>query len=214
MTAPEGAQSGATGTPSGAEGTPGAGAGATDPAGQSAGTTPTTPVVEPEPTVARRDFETLQNQLRAADQKRTAAEQALQQLRDKDLPAMEKLTRDNGELTKQVENLTRTLETVRLENAFLTHADDKITWQNPATALKLLDRSKITIDSEGNVLGMKDAIEALAKSDAYLLKPKDAPEPTEPAVGGTLPGNNGKTGTGQPDKKALATRFPVMRTRQ
>lgn len=214
MTTPDGGQSATTGTPSGAEGTPGAGAGTTEPTGQSTGTQTTgTPAVEPEATVARKDFEAVTNQLRAADQKRAAAEAALQQLRDKDLPAMEKLTRDNGELAKQVETLTKTLETTRLENAFLTHADDKIVWQNPTTALKLLDRSKITIDSDGNVLGMADAIAALAKSDAYLLKPKDAPEQQEPPVGGTLPGTNGKT-TVTPDKNKMAARFPALRTRQ
>lgn len=213
MTAPEGAQGGATGTPSGAEGTPGAGAPATEPTGQSTGTATTAPVTEPEPTVARKDFDAIRAQLSAADQKRQAAEDKLKQLVDKDLPEMDRLKRDNAELAKKAEEAAKALEQTRIENAFLTHADDKINWQNPATALRLLDRSKITIDSEGNVIGMKDAIEALAKSDAYLLKPKESTEPDEPPVGGTLTGNNGKGGTAGLDKNKMAARFPVVRTR-
>lgn len=213
MTTPAGAPSGAEGTPSGAEGTPGAGAGAPEstPAGQSAGTPTTTP--EPEATVARKDFDAVRTQLQAADQKRQAAENELKQLRDKDLPEMDKLRRDNQELAAKAEAAAKALETTRIENAFLTHADDKTKWRNPATALKLLDRSKITIDSDGNVVGMKDAIEALAKSDPYLLEDKTPAEPQEPPVGGTLPGNNGGSGT-KPDKNKMAARFPAMRTRQ
>lgn len=214
MTTPAGAPSGAEGTPSGAEGTPGAGAPAAEPTtGQSAGaTTPVTP--EPEATVARKDFEAVRTQLSEADRKREAAEAALKQLRDKDLPEMDKLKRDLADASAKAEEAAKALEATRIENAFLTHADDKIIWQNPATALKLLDRSKITIDSAGAVIGMKDAIEALAKSDSYLLKPKAAEENQDPPVGGTVPGTNGTGKTTTPDKNKLAQRFPVMRTRQ
>lgn len=213
MTTPEGGQGAAAGTQSGAEGTPGAGAGApeSNPTGQSTGTPAVTP--ETEPTVSRKDFDTLRAQLQAADQNRAKAESDLKQLRDKDLPEMDKLRRDNQELAAKAEAASKALEATRLENAFLTHADDKIKWRNPATALKLLDRSKITIDSDGNVVGMKDAIEALAKSDPYLLEDKTPAEPQEPPVGGTLPGNNGGSGT-KPDKNKMAARFPAMRTRQ
>jgi hypothetical protein len=218
MTTPDSGQSAAAGTQSGAEGTQGtqgtAGATAPEstPAGQSAGTTTTTPP-EAEATVLRKDFDAIRNQLSQADKAREEAQNALKQLRDKDLPEMDKLKRDIAEAEAKAAEATKALEATRIENAFLTHADEKIKWKNPTTALKLLDRAKITIDSAGAVIGMKDAIEALAKSDPYLLEDKTATPAEETPVGGTIPGNNGR-GTAQPDANKMATRFPALRTRR
>lgn len=217
MTQPtgDGAQSGATGTPSGT----------VDPTSQQQGATsegqPTDDGAQsgtgtgqqPEATVSRADFERLQNQLRAADQNRQKAENDLKQLRDKDLPELDKLRRDNQELAAKAEKAAADLAEARISNAFLTA--NKHEWANPATALKLLDRSKITIDSAGEVMGVADAADALAKSDPYLLKPKTAAEGTgtgEPPKGGTIPGNNGG-GSGQPTKDQLAKRFQILNTR-
>lgn len=214
MTTPADGQSAVTGTQSGAEGTQGtAGAGAPESTttGQSAGTqTPVTP--EPEATVLRKDFDAIRTQLSQADKAREEAQAALKQLRDKDLPEMDKLKRDFADAEAKRAEAEKALETTRIENSFLTHADEKIKWRNPTTALKLLDRSKITIDSEGNVIGMKDAIEALAKSDPYLLEDKAATETVEPPVGGTVPGTNGGT-KAKTSADKMATRFPALRTR-
>lgn len=183
----------------------------TDPTGQSAGTGTTTPPAED--TVSRKDFETLRNQLQASDRARNEAQAALRQIQDKDLPAIDKLNRDLAEANAAREKATAALEATRIENAFLTHDDDKIKWRNPGTALKLLDLSKVTIDADGKVLGMKDAIEALAKSDPYLLEDKAASDPAEPPVGGTVPGTNGRGGNTGVNTKQQASRFPVVRSR-
>lgn len=209
----EGAQSGATGTPSGTgdptsqqQGT----GGEVQPTGEGA-LSGTGTGQQQEATVSRADFERLQNQLRAADQNRQKAENDLKQLRDKDLPELDKLRRDNQELEAKAKRAEADLAEARISNAFLTANSHD--WANPATALRLLDRSKITIDSEGEVMGVKDAADALAKSDPYLLKPKTAEggsEPTKP--GGTIPGNNGG-GSSTPTKDQLAKRFSVLGTR-
>jgi hypothetical protein len=212
MTTPDGGQ-GATDTGQSAGGTgtqpdPNA----IDPAGQSAGAQ-TQPAPEAEPTVSRKDFEALRAQLQAADKKRSDAENALRQVQDKDLPAIDKLNRDLAEANARAEQAAKDLEASRIQNAFLTHADDKIKWRNPNTALKLLDLSKVTIDSGGSVIGMKDAIEALAKSDPYLLEDKKADGAETAPVGGTVPGTNGHTGTTAASKQQMASRFPATRTR-
>lgn len=182
----------------------------TEPTGQSAGTTTTPPA---EDMVSRKDFETLRGQLQAADKKRSDAEAALRQVQDKDLPAIDKLNRDLAEANARAEKAAAELQASRIQNAFLTHEDDKQKLRNPSTALKLLDLSKVTIDSDGNVMGMKDAIEALKKSDPYLWEDKQASDGKEPAVGGTVPGTNGQGRPAGTTKQQISARFPVTRSR-
>jgi hypothetical protein len=152
-------------------------------------------------------------QLAAADKKRAEAEAAHAQLRDKDMPQLQKLERDLAEATKVREELTNVNQALRVENAFLSANEHQ--WHDPGAALKLLDRSKITVDADGNVAGMKDALKALATANPWLVKPAPAegqgqgttpPPGTSPANGGIAP-PQGTT----PDKAALAAKYPALR---
>lgn len=71
-------------------------------------------------------------------------------------------------------------------------------------ALKLIDRSKITVGEDGSVSGVDEAIEALKTEKAYLFNAT----PGKPQVGSpTNPGNGG--GSGEPPKfKASQLRGP------
>lgn len=221
MTAPLGGQS--------AAGDDGQSAGTTDQGtanagtagGQGApGTTGTTATDDGQSTVSRTEFDQLRAQLAAADQKRAAAEQAHAQLRDKDMPQLQKLERDLTEAQAALTERDAALSALRVENAFLT--DNTHEWHNSSAALQLLDRSRITLDSEGKVVGMKDALTALAKAHPYLLKPAPAGDgqgsgtgtPAPPAPG-TAPANGGispQAGT-KPTAADLGRRFPAMRQR-
>jgi hypothetical protein len=177
-------------------------------AGQSAGTV--TPEATPtEETVSRAEFDKLRNQLSAADQNRTKAEAELKAIRDKDLPELDKAKSEATEAQARADRAEAKLKEVLLQNAFLT--DNTHKWRNPASALKLLDMSKITISSDHTVTGMKDAVTALAKSDAYLLEPDKPETPATPP--GTQPGNNGGQGTGAPALKGMESRIPALRGR-
>jgi len=215
MTDPLGGQSAAPGDgQSAATGDQGTGT-ATDAGGQSAatGTTATTPPAGEQSVVSREEFDRIRAQLAAADKARAEAQAAHAQLRDKDMPALQKLERDFQEATATVQTLTATNEGLRVENAFLTSTGE-YEWHNPAAALQLLDRSKITTDANGNVQGMKDALKALATAHPYLLKPKTAEGTgTTPPPPGTSPANGGiapPAGAAQ-DKNTLAGRFPALR---
>lgn len=208
-TAPDPGQSAGTGTQSTV----------TDPAagGQSApGATGATPPVDGQSTVSRAEFDQLRAQLAAADQRRAKAEQDFAQLRDKDMPALQKLERDLADATTALTERDAALANLRVENAFLT--DNTYDWHNTATALQMLDRSKIQLDAEGNVVGMKDALKALATAHAYLLKPA-APDggatPPAPPPPGTQPTNGGiapQQGT-KLNNDELGRRFPALRQR-
>lgn len=215
MTDPLGGQSAAPGDgQSAATGTQGT---ATVPPadGQSAVTPPVvTPPADGQSAVSREEFDRLRAQLAAADKARAEAQAAHAQLRDKDMPQLQKLERDFQEATAKVAEMTTAVSALRVENAFLTATSD-YEWHNPSTALQLLDRSKITVDADGNVQGMKDALKALATSHPYLLKPKSAETApgTTPPPPGTSPANGGiaPTAGAAPDKNALGARFPALR---
>lgn len=212
MTAPDSAaqsgtgdvsQSGDAGTTGQAGDTQGTADGST---GQSAGQTQTAPAP-----VDRAEYERVLNQLRAADQNKAKAESELKQLRDKDLPALEKAQRDLTEANARAEKAEAELQQTRIETAFLR--DNKYKWKNPATALKLADLSGVTVDDDGKVHNLLPALEALAKSDAYLIEDADgAAEAEKPNKGSTGAPNAGGRTSGA-DTKGLVSRLPALRTR-
>ena len=106
--------------------------------------------------------------------------------------------------------LQKTNQSLALQVAFLS--DNTYTWHNPDRALKLVDLSKVEIDADGRVTGLKDALKALATSDPYLIK-QEVKQEEKQTPPGTAPGNNGTSGGNKPNTGQLTSRFPVMRTR-
>lgn len=109
-----------------------------------------------------------------AERERDEARQRLAELEGKDKTDLEKAQSRVTELESENEALHDSLRTTRLENAFLT--DNSYEWHNPRRALSLADLSNVEIDEDGTVHGLKDALDALAKSDSYLLKSKSKEE--------------------------------------
>lgn len=164
---------------------------------------------EPPATVTRAEYDALMNRMRAADQNKAKAENELRQLRDKDLPELQKAQRDLTEAQERATKAEADLRSARLENAFLS--DNKYEWHNPKTALKNADLSKVEVLDDGTVTGLTAALDALAKSDPYLIKTAKADETPKGSTG--APGTGGRQPDGKPDTKALANRFPALRTR-
>lgn len=212
MTQPDpNAQSGEPGTQSGGAGT---GTGETlDPGTQSGGETgQVTPPAETGKMVPEAEVEAVRARMRAADQRASQFEAELRQLRDKDLPAAEKLQRDYDEAVARAEKAETDLRSTRIDNAFFR--DNTHEWHNPDRARALLDMSKVDIDDQGTVTGLKNAIDALAKSDPYLIKPPKADDgEANNTPPGTAPGNAGGSGGGQPSKEKMRTRFGALRNR-
>lgn len=114
--------------------------------------------------------------------------------RDNQLTDLKSKTTDNDALSKKIEEL-QTANATAKANYDKIVADMKRDYavdssirdakaKNVKAVRALLDMSKIKMDGE-TVLGLKDQIDALAKSDAYLF---DATETTPPAKGGFVPG--------------------------
>lgn len=88
----------------------------------------------------------------------------------------------------EVTQLTEQLKTVRTDNA-LTIALSKVQVVDLDAALKLIDRSKLTIGDDGTISGIDDAVAVLKTDKAYLFNPAGGENPTlgNPANGGTPP---------------------------
>lgn len=203
----EGAQGGAEGTQSGAGDLTDSNVGSTDP-GTSGGAQSGTTQQPTEAETLKSQLEQQRQRTLASDQRAAKIEAELKQLRDKDLPEIEKLKRDFEDTVKQRDSLKDSVNQLALDNAFLK--ENSVTWHSPETALKLVDRSQVTIDDDGTVHGMKEALTALAKSNPYLVKTETTETAPPP---GTAPANNGSSGTAKPKPGAMAGRLPVLRTR-
>lgn len=166
-------------------------------------------------TVTRAEFETLRSQLSAADKRRTEVETELRNLKDKDLPELERFKRDVTELTKRAEAAEAGLRQERLNNAFLK--DNTHTWHDPETALRLADLTTVTIDDAGKVTGLKEALKRLADAHPFLVKPKSEGDDDKGGSGTssfTPPMNNGRQDAGaNASKAAQQRRFPALRGR-
>lgn len=201
------AQGGATDTGQGAAAgvnpDPNAQSGAGDQGGTGQQQTP------PPAMVTQAEYDALKSRLSAADKTRTEAETQLRQLLEKDLPEQEKLKKALDEAAAARDKAVIDLRQTRIENAFLT--DNKYKWKNPKSALKLADLSKVEVNDDGTVLNLSAALEALAKSDPYLL---DTETPAaDPPRGSTGAPAGGRASDANADLKGLANRIPALRTR-
>ena len=163
-------------------------------------------------TGSQEEYDRLKARLQAADQNRAKTEAELRQLRDKDIPEIQKLQRDLQEITTRADQAEQALKQTRLENAFYT--DNKYQWKNPKTALKLADLSKVEIEEDGRVTGLTAALDALAKSDPYLLQEADSGNDDKDKGKGST-GALGTGGQNSPPtaKSQMAVRFPALRSR-
>jgi hypothetical protein len=157
--------------------------------------------------------------------KRKEAEQKVTELQNKiknlekdgmsDAEAAQKIK--DGETT--IASLQETNRKLALENAFLK--DNTHQWQSPARALQLADLKEVEIDDDGSVHGLRKALDALAKSDPYLLKPKadddnaggdDSRQQQRQQGTGRRPGSGKQTEAAEAARQqALRQKYPGLR---
>lgn len=150
----------------------------------------------------RNEAKTLKQQLADAQAKLKEHEDAGLGELDKAKSDLESTTAENAKLAEAILKL-------RIDNAFLS--SNKHTWKNPKAALRLVDLSEVEIDDDGEVTGLDKALDALAKSDPYLL----ADSGDDDGDGdGTPTGQNPvpkKQKKGDPGRDALTKKYPALR---
>lgn len=162
----------------------------------------------------------LQKKLGLADRKRQAAEDKLKEIELKDLPEAERIKTERDEAVQKVGVLEGKYTNLARSYAFLLETQtQKIRWKNPKAALRLAELDELSINEDGSVEGISDAIAALLKEHAYLVdEDKDEKdEEDDKASGkktrsGSLVGSRGK-GTkpdGKPSDEELRRMFPAL----
>lgn len=159
----------------------------------------------------------LTERMKAADRRASAKEQELTQAlaklkehEDRDKTELERATADAEQSRKEAEDAKSALRAQRINNAFLT--SNKFTWHNSERAMSLLDLSEVTISDDGTVVGLEKAIDALAKSDPYLIKTDDSEQRSPGTPSGTPAGSG--TGKGKPaanSRESLMDKYPALR---
>jgi hypothetical protein len=167
-------------------------------------------------TISREDYDKILKRMQAADRRADDAEKKIREQEDAKKDDLTKAQDRVTELEQSVEEMTGTIRTLRLENAFLT--SNKHTWHDSDIALNLA-QSKGYIDSDivaedGSVdkVALGKALDRLAKEHGYLVKTEDKKKDDEPG------GPSGEPAGGRSDnskdekarRKALESRFPVL----
>ena len=165
-------------------------------------------------TVPAEELERQRERTRAADQRAADLQRQLKEIQDKDLPELEKLKRDFQEAAAERDKLREANRQITLEKAFLE--DNKYKWKNPKTALKLADLTKVEVEDDGKVTGLTAALDALAKSDPYLLDSDtgsgEEGNQQRGATGASGSGGRQSNSTGT-DLKKMSVRIPALRSR-
>lgn len=125
------------------------------------------------------DLKAQLEELRKVDEERKRAEMSEIERYKADL---EKALNERQTFEQELEKLRESVKQERIKNAFITAA----TSANIAyidDAFRLADLSAVTIDEDGNVVGIEDAIKALVEHKPFLLaqakkEPKPIGEPT------------------------------------
>lgn len=138
--------------------------------GDGGGTTEGTAEAPQPQVVSREEYETILRRLNAADQAKGAAEKRLREIDDADKSELEKAKRDLEEIKKRAEAAEAAALQAKLANEILKFPG--FIWHDPEAVLRLVDMEMISVDEDGKVTGVKDALNKLAKDKAYLLKGK------------------------------------------
>lgn len=170
--------------------------------------------------VSKAKHEDLRKKLSLADRKRQAAEDELKEIKLKDLPEAERIKTERDEAVQKVSALEGKYTDLARSYAFLLETQtQKIRWKNPKAALRLAELDDLSINEDGSVEGISDAIAALLKEHAYLVdedKGSDEEEEEKPSAkkskSGSLVGSRTK-GTkpdGKPTDEELRRMFPAL----
>lgn len=155
-------------------------------------------------TIMKEHGKSIQSVKQEEEEKDTTIQTLEAQLeqRDTDLEELKNKTLSDEDLKQQLEEMTNTYKTEtqdlqdklvdQKKQAEVRLAVTKAGAKNERAVMALLDQEQIKIDDDG-VQGIKEQIEALQESDAYLFVPEH-----EPSGQGTIGGNPRRKGSSGP----------------
>lgn len=112
--------------------------------------------------------------------------------RDKQLKKLEKAAGDNVELQKEIADLREKNEkqanewknkiSEQSKNFSISNALRDAGAKNVKAVTALLDMDKVSVDDNGNLIGLSDQVKALQETDAYLFAQKQEEQQAKPKV--------------------------------
>lgn len=112
--------------------------------------------------------------------------------RDKQLKKLEKAAGDNAELQKEIADLREKNEkqadewqnkiSEQSKNFSISNALRDAGAKNVKAVTALLDMDKVSVDDNGNLLGLSDQVKSLQETDAYLFVQKQEEQQGKPKV--------------------------------
>ncbi|MGE3487437.1 MAG: hypothetical protein AB7L09_22175 [Nitrospira sp.] len=160
--------------------------------------------------VSRAELDNALKRMKAADQRADGLQAKLKEWEDKDKSDLEKAQGTVQELTAERDQLADRVRTMAFENAFLT--DNKYTWHDSRDALRLLDMDGVEVKDDGTVVGLKPAIEKLAKAKPHLIKQNDGGSGNSSSAASGTANNGTRKGSKTDPPKDYSSRFPALRT--
>lgn len=103
-----------------------------------------------------------------------------------EMTELQKLQQKTEQLEKEKKASEDRLIQTLIRSAIVEKAS-ALNFVDPSDAVALLDKSKLTVDDEGKVDGLDDALKELLKAKPHLVK-------RAPGLGPTNPGQNGSSG--------------------
>ena len=146
-----------------------------------------------EPEAPEIDVEAMRKELaearREAAKYRTSLRKYEQEQQAKVNESMTAEERYKAELATLQQRLATAEQTAqdRLVRSAVVTAAAKAGFVDPDDAVALVDRGALEISEDGTVVGVDDAIRAIAKGKPYLVRPKTTNSPAAPAGGPQAP---------------------------
>jgi len=156
------------------------------------------------------------NAAKAEKDRADKAEKRLRELDDANKSELEKAQRDAKESRERADKAEELNKKQAVKLAFF-ESGASAQFRNPATALRLLDLSEVTLDDDGiaDTDEVKKLADALAKAEPYLLK--DGSEDDVTGSDDTKPPSgrqtNKKKSKDDLNKEALVKKFPALQNR-
>lgn len=131
---------------------------------------------------------------------------SLKEFTDKDKSDGDKAIARVTELEELGTKLAEENQKLRIDNAFLKQTEFAL--KNPALAQRVVDLSEVEIDEDGVVTGLKEALEALKKTDPYLFKETGSDDDDAPPKTGEAPKT--KRTSAEASREALLKKYPAL----